>query len=317
MSWQGEKGARLWGIVLAGGEGNRIRQFVWEKYRLRSPKQYIAFTGSRSMLQHTLDRVERVNPAERIRIVVDPSHFNEVHCQLSGRPRDSIVFQPINRETAPGIFLPLIDIFQRDPRARVAIFPSDHFILEEDRFMDYVTMGRRVIENFPNQVVLLGVRAEGPETDYGWIEPGKPVSRRLGPEVRSVIRFLEKPDAEAALQFHRREFLWNTSVIIIQAGTLIEMARKHLGPIWARFDRMLAAIGTDREPTVIKSEYSRMERANSSRDVLERSAASVSVIEIKNVHWSDWGNGDRVLTTLKQIRRLPMCLQAASRQATG
>jgi len=314
MKHEGDHGGQLWGIVLAGGEGNRIRQFVWEQYGLRCPKQYVAFTGKRSMLQHTLDRVEKLVPPERIRIVVDPRQSTEVRRQLVGRPRNTIIFQPLNRETGPGILLPLIHIIKKDPNARIAVFPSDHFILEEDRFMGYVAMGEKVLQHSRDQVVLLGVRAEGPETEYGWIEPGTPIGGGFGPEVRSVNRFLEKPDCESALQFYRRQYLWNTFVVIARSGTLIEMAQRYLSDIWNRFERMMAAIGTDRESRVIEKEYSRMKGASFSREVLERSTAAISVIEVKNVFWSDWGSGSRVLRTLEQIGKLPSHLHERTRR---
>ncbi|MDC4225334.1 MAG: NTP transferase domain-containing protein [Candidatus Manganitrophus sp.] len=69
-----EKG-NLWAVVLAAGEGTRMNQFIRSSYGLCSPKQYIAFTGKRSMLQHTLDRVAQLIPPERTRIVVNPKPY--------------------------------------------------------------------------------------------------------------------------------------------------------------------------------------------------------------------------------------------------
>jgi mannose-1-phosphate guanylyltransferase len=46
----------LWSVVLAGGEGERLKPFVRELLGYEKPKQYCTFVGTRSMLQHTLDR---------------------------------------------------------------------------------------------------------------------------------------------------------------------------------------------------------------------------------------------------------------------
>ncbi len=83
---------RLWEIVLAAGEANRVRPFIRSHYGLRSPKQYVAFTGKRSMLQHTLHRVERRIPRERILTVVSPNHIFEVEVQLSDRRPQTVIF---------------------------------------------------------------------------------------------------------------------------------------------------------------------------------------------------------------------------------
>ncbi|TAK04458.1 MAG: hypothetical protein EPO39_11365, partial [Candidatus Manganitrophaceae bacterium] len=269
QSQDSEKG-QLWGIVLAAGEGTRMRQFIQYRYRRRSPKQYIAFMGKKSMLQDTLHRVEKLIPRERTLIVVNPRHGREIKAQLSGRPRNTLIFQPYNRETAPGVLLPLIHIVQSDPEARVAIFPSDHFIREEDQFMGYVEQANRVVQRLPGEIVLLGVQPEGPEIEYGWIEPTEPIQEEFGPDVRRVGRFLEKPDTESALQFFMKGYLWNTFVIVTKAKTLIEAAEKHLPHIWSRFERMLAAIGTDRELSIIEREYRDMEAVTLTHGIFEK-----------------------------------------------
>ncbi|MDC4228309.1 MAG: sugar phosphate nucleotidyltransferase (plasmid) [Candidatus Manganitrophus sp.] len=305
QSQDSEKG-QLWGIVLAAGEGTRMRQFIQYRYRRRSPKQYIAFMGKKSMLQDTLHRVEKLIPRERTLIVVNPRHGREIKVQLSGRPRNTLIFQPYNRETAPGVLLPLIHIVQSDPEARVAIFPSDHFIREEDQFMGYVEQANRVVRCLPGEIVLLGVQPEGPEVEYGWIEPTEPLQEEFGPDVRRVGRFLEKPDPASALEFFMKGYLWNTFVSVTKAKTLIEAAEKYLPPIWSRFERMLAALGTDREFSTIEREYRDMEAVTLSRGFFEKNLKNIAVVAVRNILWSDWGSGDRVLTTLKRIGRLPI-----------
>jgi len=79
--------------------------------------------GRRSMLEHTLARVERLIARDRILIVVSPNHREEVGQQLGHWPAESIIFQPANRETAPGILLPLVHLWHRDASARWPSFP--------------------------------------------------------------------------------------------------------------------------------------------------------------------------------------------------
>lgn len=314
QSEDSEKG-RLWGIVLAAGEGRRMSPFIQYWYGVRSPKQYVAFTGKKSMLQHTLRRVEKLIPPERTLIVVSPNHIREIKTQLSGRPKNTLIFQPYNRETAPGVLLPLIHIFKSDPEARVAIFPSDHFIQEEDRFMGYVELANKVVQGLPGEIVLLGIQPEGPEVEYGWIEPTESIHAEFDSDVRRVGRFLEKPDPESALQFFKKRYLWNTFVAVTKAKTLIEAAGKHLPHIWSRFERMLAAIGARHELSTIEREYRDMEAVTLSCGILEKNLANIAVVEIRDVLWSDWGSGDRVLATLKRIGRSPLRVIASQRRS--
>ena len=298
-----DRKGELWGVVLAAGEGRRMNEFIRSSYGLDSPKQYVAFTGERSMIQQTLDRVGRLIPIERTRIVVSPGHIREIRSQLSGLPQETLIFQPQNRETAPGALLPLISIYKRDPEARVVFFPSDHFIQEEERFMRYVAAADEVVRHHPDQIVLLGIEPEGPEEEYGWIAPG---DRLCGPhrtDAKRVGRFLEKPSRESARLFYESGYLWNTFVSVMRADTLIALARQHLSGIWSSFERILSASGTAHETSTIEREYRTMEKATLSHAIFERCADRISVIEVKEVFWSDWGSRHRVLQSLERIEQ--------------
>ncbi|NKE71683.1 sugar phosphate nucleotidyltransferase [Candidatus Manganitrophus noduliformans] len=299
-----EKG-NLWAVVLAAGEGTRMNQFIRSSYGLCSPKQYIAFTGKRSMLQHTLDRVAQMIPPERTRIVVNPSHIKEIRSQLSSLPDRSLVFQPYNRETAPGALLPMTYILKEDPEARIAFFPSDHFIQEEDRFMRYVAAADQVVQRHPEQIALLGIEPEGPEVEYGWIAPGDPLPNADEMGARKVGRFLEKPDREAAVAFYESGYLWNTFVSVLKASTLLALTQRYLHGIWQRFERIRGAIGTVHELSTIEREYRTMESATLSRGIFERCPDQIAVLEVKGVFWSDWGSSHRVLQTLQKIGKTP------------
>src|SRR3990172_8215851 len=125
------------GIILAGGEGKRLRPLV---LRLRGdtlPKQYVRFIGTRSMLEHTYHRVEKLITSQHIFTVVCKDHLShpEVRQQLSSRWPGTVVVQPVNKETGPGVLLPLMHVYKRFPDSTAVILPSDHFILEEELFM--------------------------------------------------------------------------------------------------------------------------------------------------------------------------------------
>src|SRR5215510_13565916 len=73
------------GIVLAGGEGKRLQPFIRSLGKGTLPKQYVNFIGSRSMLDHTLDRAEKLMPPARVVTVISEAHlrYPEVREQCS------------------------------------------------------------------------------------------------------------------------------------------------------------------------------------------------------------------------------------------
>jgi mannose-1-phosphate guanylyltransferase len=122
--------APLYGLVLAGGEGRRLKSYI---KRLRGdslPKQYVKFTSAHSMLEHTYRRAEKLIPRERLFTIVNQAHMKHqaVVDQLGGREPGTVIVQPENRDTGPGLLLPLMHIYKRYANAIVAVFPSDQFI---------------------------------------------------------------------------------------------------------------------------------------------------------------------------------------------
>ena len=183
------------GIILSGGNGKRLRDFVFRRRADYLPKQYLNIIGKRSMLDHTFQRAEKLIPAQKLLVVIAKEHlqFDEVRHQIAPRPRECIVIQPENKDTGPGILLPLMHLYKRYPDAIVALFPSDHFILEEDLFMQArrSRIPSRGIGRLARRV-LLGLEPNEPDPEYGYIVPGETIDDRELDEVRKVGIFVQK-----------------------------------------------------------------------------------------------------------------------------
>jgi CTP:molybdopterin cytidylyltransferase MocA len=66
---QGRPDSAAWCVVLAGGEGVRLRSLVREISGDARPKQYVPLFDSRTLLQATLDRFAGLAPPERTVVV--------------------------------------------------------------------------------------------------------------------------------------------------------------------------------------------------------------------------------------------------------
>ncbi len=311
---------RWWSVVLAGGEGERVRPLIQRWLGRHRPKQYCTFVGTRSMFQHTLDRAAVLTPVTRMVTVTARDHRREVFSQLDGRQAGTILLQPENRDTAGGIFLALTYVKAHDPKARVVIFPSDHFVYPEDRFLETVAAAARTTERLHDRVVLLGVAADRPEQEYGWIQPARFLALEGAYPVRAVSAFLEKPTAVQAEDAMVRGALWNTLVLTAKLSTLWEIGRQCFPDVVSRFDHLETAIGTSEEGRVLKQIYTDMPSRNFSRDLLQHAVERVAVMELRDVLWSDWGNPVRIAETIKRIGREPAfpleCLESAKNPAS-
>jgi mannose-1-phosphate guanylyltransferase len=307
---------RLWSIILAGGNGERISADIRQWMGRPIPKQYCAFVGTRSMLQHTLARADGLGPREHQLTVVARSHQREAQSQLADRPQGTVIVQPANRNTAAGVFLPLTHIYRCDPDATVVIYPSDHFIYPEKRFIELTSRAVEAAEKLPHRLVLLGVQAESIDLDYGWIRPGHALLRSGNYLVRAVHQFLEKPTYADAVAIRESGGLWNTLVMAVKACTLWQLGWKFFPKIMSLFERLHSAIGTLRESYVLDSIYEAMPALNFSADLLRPAASQVAVMPMEGILWSDWGRKERIVATLCHIGRqpnFPMILAGQSR----
>ena len=295
------------GIVLSAGNGTRLRELVHQRRGDDLPKQYINFVGSRSMLEHTYDRAQRSIPARQLFTVVAEEHlkYQEVRRQLASSPPGTVVVQPANKETAPGLLLPLLHIYKRYPEAVVAVFPSDHFVLEKDLFMRHVDDAFRLVESDTSRMVLLGLEPHGPDPEYGYIVPGEKIKASGSDSARRVELFVEKPSIETAKKIITSGALWNTMVMVFACKTLLSVIQRAAPELDRAFRPILDAIGTPDEQRVIKQAYQNLPSINFSKGVLEvlpfEQRRGLVVLPVRGVTWSDWGTSDRLSSTLRQL----------------
>ncbi len=297
--------SRVWSIVLAGGEGERIRPLIQRWLGHHLPKQYCAFTGTRSMFQHTLDRADQLTSGEYRVVVSARSHQREVFQQLKGRAAGTVLLQPANRGTAAGIFLPLSYIRTYDPDAMVAIYPSDQFICPENRLLETLQRAVWATKWLGDRLIILGATPTDPEVEYGWIHPGQHIGWTVGFGVRSVRSFLEKPDITEASAAWRAGALWNTMMIVGKVSTLWNLGRRCCPDLMPVFERIGQAVGSPQQELVVDEAYQHLPAHDFSRDILQQAPDQLATIQLRDVIWSDWGKAERIVETLRRIGRRP------------
>jgi mannose-1-phosphate guanylyltransferase len=295
----------LWSVVLAGGEGERTRPFIerWLGYHL--PKQFCSFVGTRSMLQHTWDRADRLTCSGRKVTVMAKQHHGVAWRHIEQQGAGKVIFQPHNCDTAAGIFLPLTYVRAWDPEAMVVLFPSDHFIFPEDRFLTQVRRAAHAANWLGDRLVLLGVTPTNMELEYGWIEPGENLGVYDGTVVKEVKTFLEKPDHSTALEAFSKGALWNTMVLTGKVDTFWNLGWKCFPELMVRFEQLQEAIGTSRESPTLEAIYENMPQRNFSSDLLQKTPEHIGVIQLEGVMWSDWGYPARIAETLCHLGKKP------------
>ncbi|OGS41549.1 MAG: hypothetical protein A2506_06390 [Elusimicrobia bacterium RIFOXYD12_FULL_66_9] len=291
------KGAR-WAIVLAGGKGSRMQSFVKRWLGYVRPKQYCAFTGVHSMIEHTLERAAAIAGSWRVVTIISPEHRAFLQGPRAMRIPGSIIEQPESRDTGPGVFLPLARVMAQDPDAVVVLMPSDHFVFPHERFLALLEEAFLLAERLPDDLVLMAARPDSAETDYGWIIPGEAVA---GSRAYRVGLFREKPNPADAARMRSQGGVWNTMIIVARASAIWELARKHQPDMVRSFDSIRNCIGLPNQSEAISAAYREMAALNFSSDILEHAAGRTVVLPMDGILWCDWGRPQRVVETLGQV----------------
>jgi mannose-1-phosphate guanylyltransferase len=305
-----DTGEELWAIVLAGGEGVRLRPLARRVCGDDRPKQYVPLLGARTLLGQTLDRVALRIPSARTVVSTVQGHAPYIAAER-GASRAHVLVQPASRGTAPGVLFPAHWISWRAPHATVAVFPSDHFIWEEAAFMAHVATVGAWVARHQDRLVVLGAPASDPEVEYGWIEPGALVDRAPCGPVRKIRRFWEKPSESTTRICLQAGCLWNTLVLVANVETLLEAGREKLPDLDDRLGRIAPFAGTTDEPWAVRQAYALMPNANFSRAILEPCPSWLAVSCLPPMIWSDLGTPRRVFDLLRRVPVRPPWLEAS------
>ncbi len=269
------------------------------------------------MLRHTWDRALRLVPPARVVTVITAGQerFLRAEAGSQGIP-GRVLVQPDNRETGPGLLLPLLWIARRQPDASVAVFPADHFIWEESRFVAHVAEAVIMSRRRPDRIVVLGVEPDAPETSYGWIEPGVPCEGiRPDRELFTVTNFWEKPDDALARELQAAGCFWNSLVMAGTAYGFLQLVRRHCPDAVAILEAATDRFGTSAERAAILAAYRRLSPIDFSRDVLAPGRDTLLVQPARRLTWSDWGEPARILQIVERIGCRPQWLSSRRRSS--
>lgn len=274
-------------VILAGGRGTRF----WPLSRKRRAKQLLSLDGKQTMIQQTVARLLPLAPAKQLWVITNDDLRPEIVNQLRRLRAEHILAEPIGRNTAPAIGLAAFILYRDDPGAVLGLFPSDHVIANQTRFVEVLNEGIQIAANGEN-IVVLGIEPSRPETGYGYIEAGSLSSGNA----RHVRRFTEKPNAERAAEFVRSgNFYWNSGMFLWSAKTLSNALSEHLPKTAAILEEIATDYGTRNFPSTFRRLYPKCENISIDYAVLEpRSAKGEQESRIfclrADFGWNDLGS---------------------------
>src|SRR5580658_5322737 len=259
-------------VILAGGSGTRF----WPRSRRARAKQVLALDGERSMIQQTVERLKPLAQIEKTWVITNEFLAHEIADQLPMVPAAQIVQEPVARNTAPACGLAAFLIERQNPEAILGVFPSDHVIADEPRFLKALQKAITVAA-----------------TGYGYIETGDLTGDGRALHVR---RFIEKPNQNRAEEFVAAgNYYWNSGMFLWSARTLANAVREHVPETAPLLEAIAAAWGTPQFDEVFRTAYPKCENISVDYAVLEpRSAKGEHLSHLYCIpaefNWNDLGS---------------------------
>ena len=207
---------RIVPLIMCGGAGTRL----WPASREVRPKQFLPLFGPRSTFQDTIRRVFDPTLFERPTVITNAAYRFMVLEQLAeiGLEAD-ILLEPMRRDSGPAIAAGAAFAQMRSSDAVVLALAADHVVRDTPAFVAACRQG--LVAADAGRIVTFGVQPERAATEYGYISPGELVSG----EVRSVKKFVEKPDASTAAEYIKSSYLWNSGNFMFRAAVLLDEYR--------------------------------------------------------------------------------------------
>jgi len=294
--------ANVWALILAAGEGSRLRGLTTTPGGFSVPKQFCSLQGGASLLEETLWRAESVAERRHMVTVVAAQHRRWWEGLLWFAEPENVIVQPENKGTAPGLLLPLLHILRRDPNATVVVLPSDHFVRNESVLARGLQQASRLARVDNQHVYLLGLVPDEIDPELGYILPADGAVMAAA----SVRQFIEKPSADVARDLVQDGALWNVFILAASARALLSLYASRYPSLVAN---MSLAVESDGDSSVdanaARALYPQLPTLDFSRDVLQGQESRLRVLTVPACGWSDLGTPRRVAETLNRITTKP------------
>ncbi len=208
-------------VILAGGSGTRF----WPYSRKNNPKQMLNIIGEQSMLQITVDRLNKLKSTSEIYIITKKELYTPIIKTIKDIDPENVIIEPSAKNTAPAIGLVAEKIYTKNKNAVMGIFPADHLIVGHKNFEKSMDDAFALVKK-KDHLVTIGVKPTYPSTAYGYIQYEPDNKNKVGYHVKT---FAEKPHKKLAKRFiSSGDFLWNSGIFIWNVGTLLAALEKYM-----------------------------------------------------------------------------------------
>lgn len=275
---------QVFSMIMAGGGGTRF----WPLSRRNMPKQLLNLSGDDAMINETIKRCEPLIPIKNTFIVTNKVQSEVMkNILIEEFPRDNILVESAARNTAPCILYAAMHIYEKYGDGILCVFPSDHYITEEKKFLEVLNNAINVADK-SEKIVTLGIKPTFAATGYGYIKRNGESDYTGAYKLES---FIEKPNIERAKDyFDSGEYYWNSGMFIWKVSVVIELFKRFLPRIYKALSVVEGKFLTLEGKKLIEDIYPKIDNISVDYGIMER--LDEAYIIPGDFGWNDVGSWD-------------------------
>ena len=269
-------------VILCGGEGTRL----WPKSKNNQAKQFINF-GGWNLFEKTLNRVKG-KIFEHPIISTNSKYLRQVKYFLkkSKIKEYTIILEPAKKNTAPAILSAAL-IKKIPNRQALMFFPADHLIENTKQLNKALKKNKRHLNN--QNIFVFGIKPSSPSKEYGYF-----LTKKNGPSLNKVNKFIEKPSESRAKKIIKKKGYWNSGMFFARKDSIINNFKKYQPSIYKNcFKSVLKAKFKQNTYWLNKASFLAAKSKSFDYAILEKTK-NINGIKL-NISWTDLGNWKEIL----------------------
>lgn len=286
----------IYHVIIAGGVGERL----WPLSSPKHPKQLLKIINDQTLIENTYNRIRLMADPDNILLVAKKELCAKISKILKELPEENFIIEPSAKNTAPAIGLAAVNIYQKNPKAIMCIYPADHFVDDDKKFKKTVMKAKKFLSK-NDSLVTFGVLPSHPSVSYGYIQYNSHPSADDNTDCFRVITFAEKPTRNVAERFFSSgEFLWNAGIFVWKVKKILNEIDTYMPELGMSLKNIYNDMGHECYQKTLNNEWKTIKPKSIDYGILENTD-NIHVIK-SDFTWSDIGTWKSIFDIYKKDR---------------